>query len=294
MVTLAGCIKMEMDLTLAGDRADGHMIFAVDKQFLDLMTQLEEDMGELQEAPPTDPDALMDELLGEDFDDIEGATAEEYDDDTHTGARIAFSGVDLAELGADEGDTESLQIVYDEDAGTYEVTGRMDLTQMTQFQEDPTLNAQAQEELGLPEGFMDDLLSSFDISISVTFPGEVQEHTGELSGTTVTWSPEAGEDTEIYALAAAAPADAGAGSDQAGLSDAEDAASTGTSSTSTALLVALGVLVLATAAGIGFWLVRRSRQPAVAGAPAGAEQASAGGASDGNDQPPTTPGGQQQ
>ena len=39
------------------------------------------------------------------------------------------------------------------------------------------------------------LTAGFEVAVSMTFPGEVVEHNGTLEGTTVTWTPKAGENS---------------------------------------------------------------------------------------------------
>ncbi len=258
-LALTGCLKVDIDLAVDGDRADGYMIFGVDREFITLMQQLEEEFGDLPEAPPSDSDAFVEEFFGDDlddFDNVDGATAEEWEDESYVGTRVLFDGVELTEF--DDPDDDTLRIMYDADAATYEVTGRMD---MSHLEEIPEEDAQIEAELGMPEGFMEELLDRFDFRISITFPGEVREHTGELSGTTVTWRPAIGEDTEIYALASAESAEPVTGADdQAGLPGEQDPVAAGSSGPSvvTALLVALGVLVLVAAGLLVLWLTRRS------------------------------------
>jgi hypothetical protein len=108
------------------------------------------------------------------------------------------------------------------------------------------------------------LTAGFDVSVSMTFPGEVLEHNGTLDGTTVTWKPKAGENVVMKAKGKATAESAGV----LGLSS---------SSTSTPLLAGLGLLALLLVAGLVVMLVRRGRTPAVAGvATAGAGASDAG------------------
>jgi hypothetical protein len=208
-VALAGCIKMDVDLTLDGETADGSMIMAVEKSFL-----------ELAQVPPED---FLDELgAGDDF--PEGSTVEPWEDDQYIGQRAVFSGIDLSEFD----DPEFVSITYDADAGTYEVTGAMDMSD---------LGENEAELADLPDSMVEAMMGAFDLSISITFPGEVVEHNGELSGNTVTWTPTIGEVNEIRAVAS----------------------ESGSSGASTALLIGIGIAVLVLLAGLAFFLSRRNR-----------------------------------
>ena len=245
---LAGCIKVDMNLSLEGERVDGNMILGMDREFLAFLDGLDEGEG-----GPSAADGFLEGLIGDQLSQTEGVTVEPWEDDAYVGARYTFDSVDLADFqqGTGEG---SLSIDYDAAAGTYEVTGRFDLTDEL----GPPSEAEA-EEFGLPPGTIEQMMESFDITVSIAFPGEVLEHNGELADTTVTWRPQVGEETEIYALAAAVGT--GPGADAGGVSGQ---AGGGSASLTTALLVALAVLVLASGAGLGFWFARRHRQPAVA------------------------------
>lgn len=244
IASLTGCIKMEMNLVLDEDRANGSMIVAVDKEVLAFF----EDFGEQGDDGSSASDEFLDEMINADLEGLEGATVEEYEDDKYIGSRYIFEGVALSELrGASD---EELSIAYDPVAKTYEVTGSFDMSDMSE--------TGGEDELGLPPGMIEQMFQGFDIVISITFPGEVQDHNGELDGTTVTWRPVVGEVNEIYALASSEPASGGSG-----------AAGGGSSSTTVALVVALAVLVVVVAAGLGFWFFRRRRSAAAAAAGAG-------------------------
>lgn len=158
---LTGCIKVDMDIELEGGAASGSMILAVSQEMLEL----------------ADGDASQ---FFEDTDVPEGATVEPYEEEDYVGQRYTFSDVELSEFSDPE-----FSIAYDEAAGTYEVDGVMDFTT---------------DDGDVPPG-MDSIVESFDVTLSITFPGEVTEHNGELEGNTVTWRPQFGEATELHAVA---------------------------------------------------------------------------------------------
>jgi hypothetical protein len=187
---------MDVDLTLHGDQADGSMIIGVNRALLDLS-------GESVEDFLADIDA-DDEIP-------EGATVRPYEDDVYVGQEYVLSGVDIAEF-----DNDVVSISYDAEAGTYDVSGEMDMTD---------IGPEAAE------------LGEFDISVSITFPGEVTDHNGTLDGRTVTWTPVLGEINEMQATARD-----GGGSDLPAW-----------------LLIAIAVAVVAVLAGLAYFLVRRNR-----------------------------------
>lgn len=259
LTAVTGCLKVDMDLSIEGETVSGHVIGAIDRT--------------AAETFGMDASDVFDQPEEEDFSSLEGVTATPYEDDDWLGVEYVFDRVDLAELNElADNDEEFPRIVYDAEAGTYEFTLTMDLSDFS------TDDLGGSDEL---PGFDPSALAeSFDVMVSVTFPGEVTEHNGELSGNTVTWTPAAGENNEMRAVAlAAAPAgdDPASGGEGGPGVDAGLPGSSGGGSTSTlvALLVALGVLLLAVGGGLGLWLVLRSRRPAPASTSASAEGSSA-------------------
>jgi hypothetical protein len=181
-VVLTGCIKMDMQLNVSeDDTVGGEIILALSR-----------DVSAMAEAMGEDPSTAFGEL-GQDL--PEGATAEEYEDDDFVGQRYVFEDVPLSEFTADEsgfGIThEGEEIVVD---------GNLDMADF-----DPEAMAGELGGLGGDAGELgdtDQLMESLEMSVSITFPGEVTEHNGELDGTTVTWTPVPGEANEISARSA--------------------------------------------------------------------------------------------
>lgn len=182
-VSLAGCMKINMELELnTDDTVDGTMVVA----FNQAVSDFAESMGE-------DPSTMFDEM---ETDLPDNAEVEDYEDDEFTGKQYTFNGADLAEFAED---SDGFGIVHEGDE--FVVNGEMDMSQIN-----PDDMGGLEDQLGSdfnPEAMME----SFDVSLSITFPGEVIEHNGELDGTTVTWVPEPGENLEISARAK----DSGAG-----------------------------------------------------------------------------------
>jgi len=187
---------MDVELTIDGETVDGFMILGVEREFLD--------MAEM------DPDQ---------FDIPEGSTVEPWEDDEYVGQRVVLDSVEVSEFD----DPEFILIDYDTNAGRYEITGQMDMTDMGDA-----------ETAGLPSGMFDALMGSFDMSVSITFPGEIIEANGEIDGSTVTWTPVVGEVNEFHAVA-----------------------TDGSGGLPIGLLVAIGAIILAAIAGLVYFLTRR-------------------------------------
>ncbi len=225
---LAGCLKLDLALTLSpDDTVDGEMVFAVNKELLELTGQ------------------SVDDLLGDAAvpDDVPGATQEPYEDDRFVGTRVLFHDVALADM-QERSDPDSLSIEHKGD--TYEVNGVMDLTV-----DDPELQ-------GNP--FEDQVTEAFDtaeLRIAITFPGEVLETNGHVEGTTVTWEPVFGERTELRAVASASGDGAaqGEGGESVG-GDEAAAASEDRSGGNTMLYVILGLVIVGVIVGL-FLILRR-------------------------------------
>lgn len=176
-LVLAGCFKVNMDVEVSPtDTVSGNAVIAVDEGLLQLSGQ------------------NVDQLFGQmDLTDLPaGTTAAPYDDDGFVGREITFQDVPLDDFTADNalsgsgaGEDLDIQRVGDE----FRVTGAFDMS--------------GEEFTGtqIPEQFLD----TFELRISITFPGEVKSATGEIDGNTVTWEPKIGENTRIEATASAIP-----------------------------------------------------------------------------------------
>ncbi|WP_277207643.1 LppM family (lipo)protein [Isoptericola croceus] len=167
LLALAGCLKMDMDLTLnEDDTVSGSFTMA----FAD---QLAESMG-------MDPQTLWDQAGDEVASDLpDGATQEPYADGEYTGTTMSFTDMPLDELSG--AGTDELSITRDGDE--YVVEGTMDMS----------------DDTGQLDSMAAGMAGAFDVRIAVTFPGEVIESNGTVEGSTVEWRPAMGESTEIYA-----------------------------------------------------------------------------------------------
>lgn len=244
MLAVTGCLKFDMDLSVAADTVDGTVVVAIDRQTAQLF--------ELE------PDDLVDDPIEDDFRVLDGVTINRYEDDDWLGIEYLFDRVSLDDLNEFAGDDEELpRIVHDAASGTYEFRMTLDMTDMAGLDE---FDDGAGEDSGFPGMDPAAMLDSFEVTVAVTFPGEVFEHNGELAGTTVTWQPGPGELAEMRAVALGAAADAGdpAAGPAGGGVPAPAGGAGGSPSTLVALLAAVGVLALVAGGLLALWLIRRS------------------------------------
>lgn len=163
-LALTGCGKIDMAVELnSDDTYDATVTFAVSNEFAELAGM--------------DVQELADEAASGVLEDAPASTkVTPYDDGTFVGSTLTFDGAPISVL---DGADDALKVVRDGDE--FIVTGKLDL-------------AEGAEELesmpGIPQP---------DVTIAVTFPGEVVEHSGTLEGSTVTWNGEIGEVLEISA-----------------------------------------------------------------------------------------------
>jgi hypothetical protein len=236
-VLLAGCLKLDMALTISpDDTVDGEMVFAVNKELLELTGQSVDDLLDGTAVP----------------DDVPGATQEPYEDDRFVGTRVVFEDVALEDM-QEGSDPDSLSIERTGD--TYEVNGVMDLA------------ADDAELEGNP--FEDQLTEAFDtaeLRIAITFPGEVLETNGQVDGTTVTWEPVFGERTELQAVASAS-GDGAAGDQGDEGTEAAGGSEEDGSGGNAWLYAILGLVVVGMVFGLFLMMRRRGNDRPDAGTP---------------------------
>jgi len=169
---LSACVRMDVDLTLNSDEtATGSMLIAVSDN--------------AAEAAGMTPAELLAEMDSEDLG--EGADkVEEYAEDGFTGKRYTYEGSALSDVS-----DETVRITRDGDE--FVVDGTLPLTA---------------EELGMTEAELSDpavrpYLDTFDVNISITFPGTISESNGTIDGNTVTWAATVGEENKFTARGAA-------------------------------------------------------------------------------------------
>lgn len=175
VLVLAGCVRFQADLTLnPANTVDGSIVVAV---------LVSEDTDEAREQSLTAADQIEADLLGS-LRDASGVTTSAYEEDDYVGSRIVFDDVALDAFSGQSED--SLRIVRDGDE--YVFTGALDFSGESIPSDEPV------------DGEDDNL------TVSVTFPGEVSEHNGELTGTTVSWSTAVDQRLEMSARGSATPA----------------------------------------------------------------------------------------
>jgi hypothetical protein len=219
-VVLSGCVKLDMAITLhSDDTASGTVVYAIQDSAAEALGQDPEDLltqGTEGEDPATD--------FGE------GATSAPYHEGGYTGTQITFKGTSIDELGQD-GDEDALTIKRDGDE--FVVSGTLDLTEL----------ADDSGDLGDSDSLVspDQIASLFDVTIAVTFPGEVvsADKSAKVDGNTVTWTSDAGTVLTLDARGKATGDDGGG--------------------VPVWVWILIGVVVLAAAAAVVFALTRRGR-----------------------------------
>jgi hypothetical protein len=147
---LTGCLRMNVDMTLNADNTvDTTMVVAI-----------QEGVGE---SLGMSDDEVLEQLTGELGSDLDGGTQEPYNEDGYIGTKVTMNGQSLDEIAGEVG-TEGLSITREGD--TFVVDGAL-------------------EDAGSET--TDELPAGAEVTVSITFPGEVTEHNGTLEGTTVTW-----------------------------------------------------------------------------------------------------------
>lgn len=206
VLALAGCVRVQAELRLEpDDTVDGQIVVAValSDDTEDARSEALDRVGDIESA-----------LLGS-LGDAPGVSTSAYDEDGYLGSRITLDGVALDAFSGQR--PESFRFVREDDE--YVFTGVLDFT------------AQSIPDDG-------DGGDESNLTVAISFPGEVAEHNGELDGQTVRWSTTTDERVEMRARGAASAPGVPA---------------------LVIVLVIAGLLVLVAAAVLGVWLVLRKR-----------------------------------
>jgi len=175
VLALAGCVRFQADLTLTPENTvDGRIIVAV------LMT---EDTAEARASALTAAAQVEAGLLGT-LRSAAGVTVRDYEEDDYLGASIEFAGVPLDAFSGEE--PESL--AFSRDGDGYLFSGVLDFGDEAEASEEDAADE--------PDG---------NLRVSVTFPGAVTSHNGDLAGTTVTWTTTLEQRVEMSARGLATP-----------------------------------------------------------------------------------------
>ena len=155
IVTLAGCFKGKVDLTLNSDNTiDGTMVVAI--------------QAGIGESLGMSDDDLLGQMTGDVSGEFDGAKVEDYDEDGFIGKKYTFENQPLDSF---KGDSDGSDISITRDGDKFIVDGTWSTDDGTDT-----------------EG-MDPATMGASFTFSVTFPGGVTESNGTVSddGNTVTW-----------------------------------------------------------------------------------------------------------
>lgn len=184
---LTGCVKLDVDLTVGeGDTVSGTYILAIDRSVLQLTGQ-DADQFYNQLSSSLDTAALP-----------EGASAdvEKYDQDNFVGAKITVKNIPISEL-SDLGRTASADSASaSASTSTFTLTHDGDLYHFRAVI-DTSSSALGNSPISIPA----QVTSNAELRVKMTFPGEVTETNGSMSGTSVTWEPKLGDTAELTATA---------------------------------------------------------------------------------------------
>ena len=173
VLALAGCVRFQAELTVApANTVDGTIVVAVLNS---------DDSDEGRESARASADEVATGLLG-DLKNAAGVAVTDYEsDDDYVGYELRLTAVPFEAFSGTDPDSlhfarEGEEIVF---------TGALDFTDQASDTGD--------------DGDGDDS----NLTVSITFPGAVSQHNGELSGTTVSWSTPLEERVEMSARSAA-------------------------------------------------------------------------------------------
>lgn len=158
VLMLAGCVRFQANLDISpDDTVSGDIVVAV-------IVGDEDDSRERAQAAADDIESQL--LAG--LSGAQGVTRETYDQDGYLGYRFALSGTPLSAFSS--GGTQGA-LTIERSGDEFVFSGVLDFT--------PN-DAEAEE-------VVEEDADTSGITVEVTFPGEVLESNGDVSGTTVRW-----------------------------------------------------------------------------------------------------------
>jgi hypothetical protein len=173
VLLLAGCVRFQADLSVdADDTLDGDIVVAVVSDHRPGSDDNARENAEMVEAQ------LLPTLRG-----ANGVTAEKYEQDDYLGTRFTLADTPIDALAGGQDGALSLTRSGDE----FTFIGTLDFTP----------GDEPAAETGDP--------SDSGIEVAISFPGEVLDHNGELSGTKVTWTTTLEGSIDMLATASAIP-----------------------------------------------------------------------------------------
>lgn len=168
---LSGCVKLNVDLQVSSnDQVSGSMIIALSDALAGFADSESEAFGE------------------EVFSEGDGIRQEPYSEGGFTGTQIFFQSVPLDIFSQNSSSDDFIKIVRDGD----------NLITSGNFSSEEDFGEDESNVLG--EDFFEEILSSSDVSISITYPGKILETNGIINGNTITWKPKFGSKNEISSI----------------------------------------------------------------------------------------------
>jgi hypothetical protein len=184
MLLLSGCMRMNMDFVVnSDDTVSGSVVIAASKTLL--------------EATGSSADELLaSQGVGQDL--PSGVTTEAYDEDGYAGSKMTFTNLPLSEMAKTTGAGTADQLAIVRKGDQLITSGTMDMSSSDPG--DQQLDAATQA-----------LMDSFDINVSITYPGTIVSSTGTIDGNKVTWHINPG-DVVKFDTVVNAPLGGGSGS----------------------------------------------------------------------------------
>ncbi|MEO8262744.1 MAG: hypothetical protein ABI566_09255 [Pseudolysinimonas sp.] len=175
VLALAGCVRFQADLSVDDqNRLDGDIVVAVITNDEPGSADNARDNADKIEAQ------LLPELRGAD-----GVTAQAYEQDDYVGTRFTLSDTPIEALNGSDADGA---LTLTRTGDTFEFSGTLDFTP----DDEPLTDEEVQ---GDPQ--------DSNITVAISFPGEVLDHNGELNGTKVTWTTTLEGSVDMHATASA-------------------------------------------------------------------------------------------
>jgi len=170
-----GCVKVTIDLTVnSNDTVSGTMVFAISKELAAL--------SEESESAATNPET------GGLLKDAENVTIEPFDDGDFVGSAYTFEDLPLEEFAPEIGEESAFGLSRDGD--NLIVEGVLDTSSAgPELEDNPFAGA-----------FLAGLVSSSDLRVTITLPGEIKATNGTVEGQTITWKGSFGTKLEMNAV----------------------------------------------------------------------------------------------
>lgn len=175
VVLLSGCVRFQADLTITpDDTLNGTIVVAAvaGNDTLESKTSAQGIAAQIEKR-------LLPDVSGAD-----GVTREPYAKDNYYGSTFTFKNTPISALAASGNDSGSLSITRD--GNDFVFSGKLDFS--PDDQSAPPKDA-----------------DTTNITVAITFPGEVVEHNGQLNGTQVSWKTSYEGSIDMHARANATP-----------------------------------------------------------------------------------------